>query len=329
MFRMVGATEQSLAIPQAALRRGGGDTLAFGGASWSHLRAWLFLAERLQRAGDGDADVELALQRFGSPAQVRRLLRSEPRAMSEDAMPATTYAALVWWIEGLQASAALVVAILQRMPASARDGWPLEDQLRLLAGVAGEAGRRIAYLVLVLTRCRAPLLAARRAVTAACRPTGELLEHTAASIAVLHERVNRKEREIARHGLFGAHRKHERMAELHTLQKERAAALAHAGRLQARLGVLDALREEGAWLEPALDGAIAALAELRAAWTLFGAGISELRADALAGELVQPFDRVEVIAQWSALERAARSFAADAMSEFHLHSDRNWSITTP
>lgn len=330
MSRMPGPAEHSLAVPEAALQRGGEDTLVFDGAAWSHLRAWLSLAERLPPADDdSDAAVGLALARFGSPEQLRRLLRRQPRAISDGAAPAMPYAALVWWIQALHASAELVVAILQRMPALTRDGWPLEDQLRLLAGVAGQSGRRTAHLALALTGCRVTLLAAHQAVAAACRPTAERLQDTEAAIEVLHERIGRKEREIARHGLFGAHRKHERMAELHALQRERAAALAHAGRLQARLGALDALREEGAWLEPALESAIVALAELRSAWALFRACMSELRCEPTAGAATLPFDRGEAIARWSALQGAAERFAASAMSEIHLHSDRNWSITTP
>lgn len=300
----------SLAVPQAALKGDGSCNLAFARASWAHLQAYIGLVEHLPSDFGGDeagvgttvGQLRRVVRRFGSPAQVRQLLRADPRALSGETAPGMTYAALAWWAGGLQESAATVASILHR---HTRDG----GQRQVLGGVADKARQRIAPLIDALAASKGPLLDANRAVAEASKGAGALLQRTQQDIGGLHERVGRQERQIAQLGLFGAHRKHDLLTHLHTLQKDRAEAMARASRLQVQLGTLDALQEEGAWIEAALADAIDSLDKLRAAWTRFGSGMAHIGEDAAP----QAFDSAEAFRQWSALERAARGFAAESL----------------
>jgi hypothetical protein len=303
----------SLAVPQAALREDGSN-LAFARASWAHLQAYIGLVERLPGDFGGDeAGVGMAVgqlrrvvRHFGSPAQVRQLLRADPRALSGETSPSMAYATLLWWAGGLQESSAIVASILHRF---AGEGGLQQEQLQALGGVAGKARQRIAPLIDALAAAKAPLLDANRAVAEASKRAGALLQRTEAEVAGLHERVGRQERQLAQLGLFGAHRKHDLLTQLHTLQRDRAEAMARASRLQVQLGTLDALLDEGAWIGAALADAIDSLDKLRTGWTRFGAGVAQIAADAAP----QALDSTEALRQWSTLERVARGFAAQSL----------------
>lgn len=306
-----------LAVPQAALLEEGIGKLGFArAAAWLHLQAYIALTERLPNDFGGDeAGVGAAVgrlcrvvRRFGSPAQVRQLLRNDPRALSGETAPAMAYATLAWWAEGLQASSGLVAGLLHRLAILADDGLQHQEQLQVLAGVADSARQRIAPLIDALANSSEPLLEANRGVAEACKRAGVLLQRTHEDVASLHERVGRQERQIAQLGLFGAHRKHDLLIQLHALQKDRAEAMARSSRLQVQLGTLDALLDEGVWIEAALAETIDSLDKLRTAWTRFSSGMAQVAADTW-----QVADCAEAIRRWTALERAAREFAAAAL----------------
>lgn len=303
----------SLAVPHVLLHTEGDSTLAFASPSWRHLQAYVGLVERLptdfgdDEAGMGDAIGQLrrVVRRFGSPAQVRQLLRNDPRALSGDMAPAMTHATLAWWAAGLQASSAMVASILHRL---ADDAGLHQEQLEALAGIAVKARHQTAPLIDALAGARQPLLAANRAVAEACKRAGHLLLRTQEDVGGLHERVGQYERRLAQLGLFGAHRKHDLVTQLHALQKERAEAMARSSRMQVQLGTLDTLLDEGAWIEAALADAVDSLDKLRSAWTRFGSGMTQMAADS-----GQAFDNAEASRQWMALERAARGFAVESL----------------
>jgi hypothetical protein len=261
-------------------------------------------------AGVGGAVGQLrrVVRGFGSPAQVRQLLRNDPRALSGETAPGMAHATLAWWGAGLQASAGVVVSSLHRLAILADDASGHQEQLQVLAAVADKARQRAAPLIDALASASEPLLDANRAVAEACKRAGDLLQRTHEDVGDLHERVGRQERQIAQLGLFGAHRKHDLLIRLHALQKDRADAMARSSRLQVQLGTLDALLDEGEWIEAALAEAIDALDKLRSAWTRFGSGVASAAADT-----GQAFDCAEAIRQWTALERAARELAAEAL----------------
>ena len=306
----------SLAVPHAALREDGSCNLAFARASWAHLQAYIGLVERLPSDFGGDeADVgttvgqlRRVVRRFGSPAQVRQLLRADPRALSGETAPGFTYATLAWWAGGLHESSATVASILHRL---AGHGDQHQEQLQALGGVVGKARQRIAPLIDALAAAKAPLLDANRAVALASKRAGDLLQRTEEDVGDLHQRVGRLERQLAQLGLFGAHRKHDLLTQLHKLQRDRAEAMARASRMQVQLGTLDALLDQGAWIETALADAIDSLDKLRTGWARFGAGMAQIAADAAP----QAFDSIEAFRQWSALERAARGFAAESLAD--------------
>jgi hypothetical protein len=142
-------------------------------------------------------------------------------------------------------------------------------------------------------------------VAAAFKRAGVELQRTQADVGGLHERVGRNERQIAQLGLFGAHRKHDLLVQLHALQRDRAEAMARASRMQVLLGTLDALLDEGVWIETALADAIDSLDKLRTAWTRFSAS--------MAPQAPQAADSAEAIRRWTSLEHAAREFAAASL----------------
>lgn len=306
--------DPSLAVPLAALREDGSCNLAFGRASWAHLQAYIGLVERLPGDFGGDeAGVGMAVgqlrrvvRHFGSPAQLRQLLRADPRALSGEAAPTMPHATLAWWAGGLHESSVTVASILHHL---AGDADQHQEQLLALGGVAGKARQRIAPLIDALAAAKAPLLDANRAVAEASKRAGALLQRTEDEVIGLHEQVGRQERQLAQLGLFGAHRKHDLLTQLHTLQKDRAEPMAHASRLQVQLSTLDALLDEGAWIGAAIADAIDSLDKLGAGWTRFGAWIAQIAADAA----LPPRDSTEALRQWSTLERAARGFAAQSL----------------
>ena len=162
----------------------------------------------------------------------------------------------------------------------ADDGSEHQEQLQVLGGVADKARQRIAPLINALASASAPLLDANRGVAEACTRAGDLLQRTHEDVGGLHEKVGRQERQIAQLGLFGAHRKHDLLTQLHALQKDRAEAMARSSRLQVQLGALDALLDEGVWIEAALAETIDSLDKLRSAWTRFSSGTAQVAADA-------------------------------------------------
>lgn len=305
----------SLAVPQVALENQDGGTLAIAGASWRHLRTYIGLVERLpddfgaDEAGVGQAASQLrrVVRRFGSPAQVRQLLRTDPLALSGETAPGMAYAALTWWATDLQAAACQVAAILHRL-AILEDDDQHQQQLQVLGGIADKARQGVAPLIDALSSAKEPLLDSNRAVAEAFKRAGDVLQRTQEDVGGLHERVGRHERQIAQLGLFGAHRKHDLMIQLHALQKDRAEAMARASRLQVQLGTLDALLDEGVWIEAALADAIDSLDKLRTAWTRFSSGMAPLAADTR-----QAVDIAAAIRLWTSLERAARGFAAASL----------------
>jgi hypothetical protein len=249
-------TAPSLAVPRAALQEDAGTRLAFARASWHHLQAYIGMVERLpndfgdDEAGVGSAVAQLrrVVRGFGSPAQVRQLLRNDQSALSGETAPGMPYAALAWWAAGLQAASGVVASILHRLAAVTDDAIQQDEQLQVLGDLAAKARQRIAPLIDGLTSASEPLLDANRAVAEACKRAGDLLQRTHEDVGSLHERVGRQERQIAQLGLFGAHRKHDLLTQLHTLQKDRAEAMARSSRLQVQLGSLDALLDEGVWI---------------------------------------------------------------------------------
>ena len=98
--------------------------------------------------------------------------------------------------------------------------------------------------------------------------------------------------------------------------------MARSSRFQEQLGALDALIDEGAWLDVALAGAITSLDKLRSAWTRFGSGMSQLAADKPGAPIAVPagadpaLERADAIRQWTMVERAARRFAARSTADF-------------
>lgn len=320
----------ALAVPNAALERrpGGVCALVFARASWRHLLTWIALVDELAAASAGSDDgagrmlakARDAARAFGSPALVRQQLRARPDILSGELAPESPYAAMIWWTAGLQAAAGLAASILQRMANPPEGASRHQDQLRLLGGIADQARRRIAPLLDGLTDARAALLEVNRGLSDASLRIAEVLRVRQEAVGGAHERVGRLESQLARLGLFNAHRKQALMTRLHDLQKDRAAAIQGEHTIELQLRAFDALLDEGAWIGPALAEAIETLEKLRTAWTRFGSGVTQLAIDAEAWELSDPawreraLDLAEAVRQWTALERAARDFMAELLA---------------
>lgn len=320
----------ALAVPNAALERrpGGACALVFARASWRHLLTWIALVDELADASAGNDDgagrvlgkARDAARAFGSPALARQQLRARPDILSGELPPESPYAAMIWWTAGLQAAAGLSASILQRMANPSDGASRHHDQLRLLGGIADQARRRIAPLLDGLTDARVALLEVNRSLSDTSPRIADVLRQRQEAVGGAHERVGRLESQLARLGLFNAHRKQALMTRLHALQKDRAAAIQGEHTIEVQLRTFDALLDEGAWIGPALAEAIETLERLRTAWTRFGSGMTQLSVDAAAWELSDPawresaLDLSEAVRQWTALERAARDFMAELLA---------------
>ncbi|WLI91022.1 hypothetical protein Q4S45_07860 [Massilia sp. R2A-15] len=317
----------AVSVPYAALeRRGDGCALVFASTSWRHLQTWISLARELPASAGGEDgagqvldNVRDAACAFGSPALVLQQLRGQPAALSGELAPERPYAAVIWWTGGLQEAAGLTASILQRM-ANAHDGADgSRNQLRMLGAIADQARRRIAPLLDGLTDARTALLDANRALSEASARVGEMLLQRQDAVTGAHERVSRLERQLARLGLFNAHRKQAVVSRLHAMQRDRAAAMQREHCIEVQLRAFDALLDEGAWIGPALADALESLEKLRTAWTRFGSGMTQLSVEASDWELADPrwlertLGLADAVRQWTALERAARDFMADLL----------------
>lgn len=182
MGNMIGAKGHTLAVPQAALHWDG-CKLDFESAAWSHFQLYLGLMDRLPADFGGDEtglgkeleQLRRLVREFGSPVLLRQLLFDAPQTLSGETTPRMAYAALVWWISGLQETAGLVASAVLSVQAPERDRGQHQEHLQLLGFVADKARRRIAPLIEALTRSKAPLIDANLDLSTACRRAGELL----------------------------------------------------------------------------------------------------------------------------------------------------------
>ena len=321
----------AVAVPHAALeRRRDGYALVFASASWRHLQTWISLAGELppSTVGEDDAgrvldNIREAASAFGSPAMVLQQLRDQPAILSGDLAPEAPYAAVIWWTGGLQEAAGMAASVFQRMTTPHTSAADIRSHLRLLAAIADQARRRVAPLLDGLTDARVALLETNRALSDASVRVGDMLLHRQDAVTGAHERVSRLERQLARLGLFNAHRKQAVLSRLHAMQRDRAAAMQREHCIELQLRAFDALLDEGAWIGPALADAIESLEKLRTAWTRFGAGMTQLAVESADAELAdgrwleRTLGPAEAVRQWSALERAARDFMADLLPAAH------------
>jgi hypothetical protein len=323
----------TLAVPQAALDHADhGSALVFETACWTHFTSYVGRVERLPAGFIADsagvapalAKLRRELQRFGSPAQLRQMLVEQAQALSGESAPAMLYGAIVWWIVHLQGTAASVLAILQGQVELVKTAADRKESLQWLGKLAGQARNQIPPLMEALNSFRLAVVAANDELADACTDAGAVLQQTQEAIGGLQVRVKNLEAQIAGLGLFGAHKKQDLLAQMHTLQKELADSLARAARLQAQLAALDAILGEGVWLDSGVGEVLDAMDHLRTAWTSFGSGMTQLAADASDAQLADPswieqvLDFGEAIRQWEALQLAASQFAAGALLDFGL-----------
>ena len=317
----------AVAVPNAALeRRRDGYALVFASVSWRHLQTWVSLARDLRPSSEGEDGAGRVLDNirdaacaFRSPVMVRQRLREQPAFLSGDLAPESPYAAVIWWTGGLQEAAGMAASVFQRMTTPHDGAADTRNHLRLLAAIADQARRRIAPLLDGLTDARMALLETNRTLSDASVRVGEMLLHRQDAVTGAHERVSRLERQLARLGLFNAHRKQAVLSRLHAMQRDRAAAMQREHSIELQLRAFDALLDEGAWIGPALADAIESLEKLRTAWTRFGTGMTQLAVDAADGDLADgrwlehALNPADAVRQWSALERAARDFMSDLL----------------
>lgn len=322
-----------LAVQRAALRETDGDgepRLAFADSSaWRHLLHYMLLASHLPAyMAVSRTPLETALlaltqeaAQFGTPAALCKLLERVPAALSASQPPAPLHATLAWMVAQLRQAAQEVLRLQQALLAP---GVPAEERrtgLHALGKQALHARTPSAPLLEGLGASKPPLLAAHAALVLAAQHSGSELQQQQQALGRQQAGIELLEGQVARLGLFGAHKKAALQGQLQSLRSDFAMRTAAAEQLRTQLASVNQLVASGAWLETAIDALLHWLADLRAAWSALGSGVSQLAADAsdlqLADDdwLATRLTSREALPLWQKVLAATQAFLQDAVHD--------------
>jgi hypothetical protein len=300
--------------------------LGFETTSWKRLNLYVDKVEALQTPLDGNsvaaagalARVRSKVNDFGSPAQLRHLVKDHPDVLAADRPPETLYAGLAWVVEHLRVSALSVIATLQQLPSLASSAGSVKDALRKMGRDAENARTAIGPMVEALKRFRTEILDLNAALAAAYKADADELRQMQEDIGRLEVKVEALQKEIAQLGFFATKKKQERTRDLNALRQQQAATTGQSEVLRAALAAIEPILNEGFWLEPGVDDLIDFLDKLRQVLTLFGSGMTQLAADGSDTQLqdTEAMATVvggdEAIRRWSEIADAAAAFAVRA-----------------
>ena len=307
----------SLAVPQAALAPSGAE-LAFEPAGWRHLCAWLNKVQALPLADDARppevAATLGALMRlaggFGGPAQLKA-------ARGSATMPAHAWPGFVWLTAQLQALAQETHALLVVLGAPASAPQRRRQALERLGELAATARDLGSPLLPRLEEFRAAILREHDAFAEALRALGSTLQGRWEAVGAQDARLQHLQAQLKATSALHPGRRKELAAAIGAAEEDLTALSGAAETLRLQTAALQAIGDEGVWLDASLGALIDFLHRLRAAWAGFGSSVTQLGADADAAQLETP-DWIgaqlmldEALPRWQALIDVSARFQAN------------------
>jgi hypothetical protein len=318
------------AAPSASLLKGDDPaSLGFETTSWMHLNRYVGEVEDLPAEYDGSAasvgalvKVRSVVDEFGSPKQLRKLIKDRPDVLTADPPPKTLYASVAWVIARLHRSASSIVATLQNFYSLGGSASHLRVALQHLGGDAENARKAIGPMVEALKRFKTAILDANAALAAGYAEDADTLRQVQEDMGRLTVKVDALQEEVARLGFFRAGKKHELDRELVPLHRQKDATSSRAEKLRLALSVIEPILNEGFWLESGVDDLVGFLDKLRQVLTRFGSAMTQVAADASdarlqdAAGLESILGKETAIGEWSAVGKAAERFLVHAVADF-------------
>jgi hypothetical protein len=321
----------NLAVPGASLLDTEGNKLALETKAWTHFNRYLALVDRLPpdlpacspRTAEALQTLRAQAALFGTPQRLRQLLKERPALLAAEQPPALLYAAMVWEMQRLHESAAAVISFLQSLAGAAGSSGKLPREGLQEIGRLGEQTRMpIAPLISALKGFKDTILSANGTLAAVSKTDAEALHKLQEELGGLQVKMGSMQKELAGMGFFSFGKKDDLEARLKALQTEFSENSARAEQLRLSLSRIEPILDEGYWVEPALNELVTFLEQLRKIGTSFGSGVAQLAADSSelqlqdAAWLGKKLGIDQAVNQWSAIDRAAKQFAVQALVDF-------------
>jgi len=311
MSRTMGS---SMAVPLAALAPDGA-ALAFEGAAWRHLGAWLGKVEALAPGQAADAPelagalngiVRLAAG-FGGPAQARA-------ARTSASMPPHAYAGFTWLVGQLLLLAQETHALLEALGAQASAPERRRQALDQLGELAARARDLGSPLLPKLEEFRAAAVHENAAFSAALQALGATLQACWEAVGAQRARLEQLQAQLKATSALHPGKRRELAAAIEQAEEDLDALTRDAEALRLRAAALGEIGDEGVWLDAGVGAMLDFLHALRAAWANFGSAVTQLGADAGPDRLDSP-DWIaaqlmleQALPRWQALATACLRF---------------------
>ena len=329
---MKGPLNLNLAVPGRGLLKSGDDSkLAIETSSWMHLNRYVGKVENLPAEFDSGSaassealdKVREAVQSFGTPRQLRQLIRTHPDALADKQQPAILYAGIVWLVQRLHASAASVVSTLQSLGKHAGSSEDMKRGLQLLGNQAQDARNPIGPLIVSLKKFKTHILDANSSLSDAFEDSAGALQKAQEAVGGLKVRIESLQKKIDNLGFLSSKKKKKDLQEqLDNLQQDLGNKSAEAERLRSAFGKLEPILGEGHWLASGVDDLVDCLNTMTKVWTTFGSDVGQLAADASSDQLEDPawmkkaLGLDDAIKQWNTVDRAAKQFTEASLADF-------------
>lgn len=320
MARSFGTT---LAVPRAALTADG-RALAFEPLGFPRLAAWLDKIDHLPAdartltpaLAPVLAGIIDAARGFGTPAQLAAL----PDVGGIAARPQPAWLAFVWTVGQLHGAAWDCMRALQSCLAPGADAAGRRAALQDIGVLAARARDHAAAVLPEIQQFRTAIVRDNQHFNSAMADLGANLQSQWEAVGAQRARLDSLQAQLRETGFLHPHKRQELAAQVKTAADELAAATAAAEHLRIQSAVLNDLVQDGAWLDTSLCAMADFLQSVRAAWSSFGAAMTQLAADANAEQLGDPawlaaqLGADEALPRWRTLADAADHFCVETQT---------------
>jgi DNA repair exonuclease SbcCD ATPase subunit len=315
---------QDIAIPNSNIL-GLVHQLACDTTAYRHLKGYLQQVDGLKAVGTDSLQAALAqvqheTQAFGSPKVLRQCLSSQPNPLADQMPPDLLYTALVWLVQQLHLSSALIITALQTLAREARSHQDVKEGLLRLGRNADKARQPIAALIVRLRAFKPKLLLANHQLSEAYRANTTKLHSKQERLGTLKVTIENLQQNIAKLNFLSSAQTRKKLSqELEALQQELQALSTETDQLRRAIAAVELVLEEGAWIPTALDDITGFLENLRKLWTTFGTNLTQMAADATAAQLgdlnwvKKGLGLGKAIDQWTLISQVAKQFVVDAL----------------